>query len=52
MGYLVSEYAVVLYDPADAVFMKLALIEHFAAGVYRQEFARLVSVVFIFDGLF
>lgn len=44
--------AVVSDYPFNAVSMKVTLIKQFAAGIYRQEFAGLVTVVFVFDGVY
>lgn len=51
MGQLVDKGTVVFDDPLNAVLMKVALIKQLAAGIDRQEFARLVCVVFCFDGV-
>lgn len=48
---LVHKGAVVFDNPLNAVGMKLALIKQLAARIDRQEFTRLVLIVFVFDGV-
>lgn len=52
MRKLMHKCAVVFDNPLNAVFMKLAAVVQHTIHVDRQKFARLVTIVFIFNDCF